>query len=172
MHTEKSPVYYATYVQPGQDNFIDLASPNVNYRRVISNRCPHGIRLGNNIVPQAWEILMTSDGGDYRLVGSITGPDGKGNAFKPFTSLSGQVIVEPELWRLAKTNRSGDRFNFETYRCTLGHVDFSGPTEKFRMRLIENLSPGQHKLQMETRGDGRVMIDAFDVFEPPGNNAQ
>ncbi len=164
---KEAPLYYATYVQPGQDNFIDLQSPSVDFRRVISDRCPHGILLGDSIVPQQWTITMTSDEGDYELLGSATGPDGKGNASKPFTSQSGQIVIEPDLWRLARTNRTGDRFTFEVYRCAQGQIDFTGPAEKFRTRLVENLPNGQHTLRLEARGDGPVIIDAFDVFEPP-----
>jgi len=53
------------------------------------------------------------------------------------------------------------------YRSARAEVDFAGPAEKFRARLVENLPPGEHTLRLETRGDGPVIIDAFDVFEPP-----
>ena len=36
--------------------------------------------------PTGAKAEMTSDTGDYEITGSVTGPDGKGNAFKPFTS--------------------------------------------------------------------------------------
>jgi len=163
----EAPVYYATYVQPAKGNFIDLKSAQVNFRRVISDRCPHGVSLGSHIVPQEWTIAMISDKGDYELVGSATGLDGRGNAFKPFVSQSGQIIVEPRLWRLAKTNRTGDQFAFEVRRCAQGEIDFGGAVEKFRERLVENLPPGRHTLRLEVQGDGPVIVDAFDVFEPP-----
>ena len=159
--------YYATYVQPDQDNFIDLNAKEVNLRRVISDRCPHGIRLGDNIVPQEWTILMTSDNGDYELTGSVTGPDGKGNASRTFTSRSGQIIVEHGLWRLARTNRTGDRFTFEVVRSALGEVRFVGPAAEFRVRVASNLSNGPHSLRLDAQGDGPVRVGAFDVFEPP-----
>jgi len=163
----EAKAYYATYIQPAKNNFINLKSRDVNYRRMISDRCPHGISLGDNIVPQEWSITMTSDKGDYELVGSVTGFDGKGNAFKPFTSRSGQIIIQPQLWRLASTNRKGDRFTFEVRRSARGRIDFKGPAEKFRVCLVENLPNERHTLRVQAEGTGPVIIDAFDVFEPP-----
>lgn len=159
--------YYATYIQADPGNYIDLNSAVTDYRRIISDRCPHGVSLGENIVPQTWTITMTSDNGDYSLVGSITGPDGQGNAFKPFTSASGQIIIEPRLWRLAKTNRTGDAFTFEVKRNTLGKVAFTGEPGKFRTTLADGLTNGPHTLTIESLGDGPVTVEAFDIFEPP-----
>ncbi len=162
--------FYATYVQPGAENFIDLDSSDVDYRRHISDRCPHGVSLGEgmDLVPQRWTLLMTSDAGDYSVTGSVTGPDGDGNAFRPFTSSSGQIRVDPELWRLAKTNRSGDQFSFEVVRNAQSQVDFSGSAGKFRTPLVHGLVKGKHTLKIEiVDASGPVSIEAFEVFEPP-----
>ncbi|MFH1264247.1 MAG: hypothetical protein ABIK89_00865 [Planctomycetota bacterium] len=85
-----------------------------------------------------------------------------------FVSNSGQITIPPELWRAADTNRKGDRFTFEVYRCATGRVDFKGQQkERFRLHLVENLPTGPHTLKLVTLGEGPVTIDAFDVFEPP-----
>jgi len=103
-------------------------------------------------------------------VGSVTGPDGKGNGLEPFTSHSGQILVDPEFWRDAKNNRAGDRFTFEVLRAAVGSVDFKGPArEKFRLRLVSYLPNQAHVVRLVARGDGPVTIDAFDVFQPPLN---
>jgi len=168
----EAAVYYATYLQPAASNAVDPNSPLVDFRRLASDRCPHGITLGGNIVPQKWTITMTSDQGDYELVGSTTNFDGKGNAFKSFTSQSGQIVVDPELWRLAYTNSSGDQFTCNVHRSAQGRIDFKGSASgKFRTRLIENLPHGQHTLRLVARGDGPVTIDRFDIFEPPSKAA-
>ena len=164
---QEAKAYYATYVQPAENNFINLKAKLVDFRRVISDRCPHIVSLGDSIVPQQWTISMVNDKGDYELVGSVTGLDGKGNGLKPFTSQSGQIIIDPAMWRLVMTNRTGDRFTFEVKRSTQGQIDFKGPAEKFRTRLVENLPNGPHTLRLESQGAGRVIVDAFDVFEPP-----
>jgi hypothetical protein len=111
---------------------------------------------------------VTSDTGDYELVGSVTGPDGSGNGLKPFTSKSGQIVVDPAFWRDAKNNRTGDRFTFEVLRATAATVDFKSTTrEKFRLRLADYLPNGPHVVKLVARGDGPVTVDAFDVFQPP-----
>ncbi|MBL9133268.1 MAG: hypothetical protein JNG86_18805 [Verrucomicrobiaceae bacterium] len=75
---------------------------------------PHGITLGQRIVPQTWTVVMTSDSGDYTLAGSVTSLDGNGNVFKPFTSASNQIVIEPDLWP-----RTGDRFTLEVNATVL-----------------------------------------------------
>ena len=153
--------FYALYIQPDPKNAPCPPNP-------PRDRCPHAVSLGHGLVPQQWTMTMTSDRGDYEIVGSVTGPDGSGNALRPFTSTSGQILVDPEFWRDAKNNRSGDRFTFEVVRTTLGRVDFKAPArEKFRVRLAWNLANQPHVLKLVPKGDGAVTVDAFDVFEPP-----
>jgi hypothetical protein len=72
---------------------------------------------------------MVNDTGDYELVGSVTGPDGTGNAKKPFTSKSGQIVVEPEFWRQPESNRTGDKFTFTVTRTAVGRAAFRGELE-------------------------------------------
>ncbi len=131
------------------------------------DRAPHMLTLGTHIVPQQWTLTMTSDQGDYELVGSVTGPDGTGNAKQRAPSKSGQIIIEPELWRDAAANRAGDRFTFEVTRCTTATAAFKGEKAKFRLHLARNLANGPHTLTLVAAGDGPVTVEAFDVFEPP-----
>jgi hypothetical protein len=153
--------FYAGYIQPDPKNAPLPPNP-------PRDRCPHAVTLGKNLVPQPWTLTMTSDSGDYELVGSLTGKDGLGNGLQPFTSASGQIIVEPEFWRDARHNRRGDRFTWEVLRATAAGVDFQAPTkEKFRLRLADYLPHGPHELKLVARGNGAVTVDAFDVFEPP-----
>jgi hypothetical protein len=157
----EAPVFFAGYVEPDKGNVPCPPNP-------PRDRAPHAVTLGQNLLPQKWELTMTNDTGDYSLAGSVTGPDGKGSAFKPFSSPSGQILVEPELWRDARNNRRGDRFTFEVVRATVGTVDFKAPKkEKFRLRLVAHLANGPHDVKLVARGDGAVTVGAFDVFEPP-----
>jgi hypothetical protein len=149
-----------SYVQPDSKNHKEGkgATPR--------DQSPHAVTLGGGLVPQSWTLVMTSDSGDFELTGSVTGPDGKGNAFKPFTSTSGQVLIEPELWRRAERNRTGDRFTWDVRRAGVGVVSFNGPAnETFVVRLAESLSNSEHTLKIEPTGD--VQIEGFHVFEPP-----
>ena len=90
---------------------------------------PHAVALGEGIVPQSWSILMTSDTGDYRLEGTVTGFDGSGNSTRPFGSRSGQIAIDPALWRhnsdllpdgkVVHGNRAGDKFVFNVVRTAV-----------------------------------------------------
>lgn len=157
----EAEVFWCGYIEPDPRNAPCPPNP-------PRDRCPHAVSLGTNLVPQKWTLTMTSDTGDYELAGSVTGPDGKGNALKPFTSASGQIVVEPEFWRDARNNRSGDRFTFEVRRAVQPSVEFHAPAkQKFRLRLAAHLPNQAHVLKLVAKGDGPVTIDAFDVFEPP-----
>ena len=158
----ESDAFYVGYIQPDKQNAPLPPNP-------PRDRCPHAVSLGQNVVPQAWTMTMTSDMGDYELVGSVTGPDGKGNGLKPFTSTSGQIIVDPDFWRDAKNNRSGDRFTFEVCAGDAGVALSSRPRPKsdFGLRLADYLPNRPHVLKLVARGDGAVTVDAFEVFEPP-----
>jgi len=157
---DRADAFYAGYIQPDPKNA--LAPPNPP-----RDRAPHMLTLGTNVVPQNWTLTMTSDTGDFELVGSVTGADGKGNAKQQWTSESGQIILEPDLWRDSAMNRTGDRFTFDVTRCTASRVDFKGDKAKFRLTLAQNLTNGPHTVKLVARGDGPVVVGAFDVFEPP-----
>jgi hypothetical protein len=156
----QAPVFYTSYINPNTKNAPAPPNP-------PRDRSPHRVTLGANIVPQQWTMTMTSDNGDYELVGSVTGPDGTGNAKQPFTSKSGQIIIEPEFWRLPNTNKKGDKFTFEVTRSAVARAEFKGDKAKFRLPLAQNLANDPHTLKLVARGDGPVCVDAFDVFEPP-----
>jgi hypothetical protein len=112
---------------------------------------------------------MTSDSGDYTLTGSVTGPDGQGNAFQPFTSPSGQILIEPDLWRRAERNRTGDRFTFEIKPAVLDEVTFTAPSATpFVLRLAQMLPNGDHTLRLVPTKPGIATINALQVFQPPG----
>lgn len=137
------------------------------------DQSPHGITLGSNVVPQEWTIVMTSDTGDYEITGSVTGADGKGNAFRQFTSTSGQIIIDPDVWRRAERNRTGDRFTFAVRRSVLDEISFTGAAdERFVARLAQVLPNHEHTLELIPSQPGEVCIERLDVFEPPIRSKQ
>lgn len=168
------PCFYTTYMTCGQKN----ARPKSGS---LMDSGPHGVSLGTNVIPQEWTIRMLDDAGNYELTGSVTGPDGRGNALKPFAGTSGQIIVPPELWRHGARcvpfltpwdgqiiNRAGDTFTFSVYRCSVGSVAFGGDEKvRFRANLAQNLPNTEHVLEIVANGDGSVLIEAFEVYEPP-----
>jgi hypothetical protein len=141
-------------------------------------RSPHAVELGANIVPQTWTITMTSDTGDYRLEGSVTGLDGSGNLAKPFTSKSGQISIPPRFWRAGRLekdgkveygNVSGETFVFDVFRSAVGEQSFkSEKPGQLAEPLVRNLSNGPHTIELITTGNGEVAIDGLYVFQPPG----
>ncbi len=154
--------FLMSYVQPSNDNARVGRGSNPR------DQSPHAITLGSDIVPQNWTIVMTSDEGDYRLTGSVTGPDGEGNAFKPFTSDSGQIRIEPELWRRAERNREGDHFQFDVYRSVLAEIDFRGDsTERFVVRVAQALTNESHKLELTPIGTEQTAVEYLKAYRPP-----
>ncbi len=159
---EKHPAFAATYVRPDPDNFTPGPT-------LPCDSAPHTIQLGEHIKPQEWTIRMTSNSGDYELVGTSTGKDGRGNNQKSFTGNSGQITIPPALWRNPQDNREGDRFTFRVYRCTTGTVRFRGADgDGFQKRLAQNLKDQKHTVRLDVVGNGPVEIDSFHIFDPPG----
>lgn len=159
---DQIPSFFLSYIQPGAKNSKERIGTSPTVPR---DTAPHAVTLGQHIVPQSWTLVMTSDSGDYELSGSVTGADGKGNAFKPFTSTSGQIIIDPVLWRRAERNRIGDRFTFDIRRSVISEVSFKGEAgETFVVRLAQELPNTAHTLELTLAG--AASIDSFDVFEP------
>jgi len=136
--------------------------------------------LCEDLVPQTWTILVTDDEGNYKLTGSVTGTDGKGNVMKPFTSNSGQISIPPERWRHGSgcvpflhpwngkiLNKTGDTYSFDVYRACQPTVGFDGKGGEFRINLFQALPNQSHVLELVTIGDGKVTVKHFDIFEPP-----
>ena len=153
--------FVMTYIQPAKKNFTERRSP-------ARDQSPHGVKLGTQIVPQTWTITMLDDAGHFELSGSVTGKDGTGNAFHPFKSDSGQILIPPDEWRRAERNKAGDRFTWEVTRATVSEVDFSKHPagSMFQVRLAEQLTNGKHTLELQRSTDHSVAIEEFVVFKP------
>lgn len=159
------PAFIQSYIDQGKDNKRIERYP-------TRDRSPHGVILGENVVPQEWTITMTDDEGGFKLAGSVTGPDGEGVNTKLWTSDSGQIVVDPYLWRGAGSKRrptfAGDTFTWTVSRATAPEVSFDGKAgERFRVRLVQSAPNAEHIVTIIPRGDGPVTVEAFDVFEPP-----
>ncbi|NNE94336.1 MAG: SGNH/GDSL hydrolase family protein [Verrucomicrobiales bacterium] len=142
-------------------------------RGLAADRAPHLILLGKNVVPQQWAIQMTSDTGDYKLIGSVTGEDGTGNNGADFTSDSGQITVPTALWRrrLEKdgthSNRTGDVFRWEVQPAVLETINFRGTSGTvFSIPIVDQLSNDWHTLTVKSDGSGPIEILGFKAHEP------
>ena len=159
---DQAPVFLTDYIKPKPNNW----------------RVPHAVDLGSNLVPQTWTITMTDNTGDFRVDGSVTGADGTGNLEQPFTSHSGQIVMDPKLWRNGVRRppgkpadygvAKGDTFTFDVYRGAVGEVSFKGDQAgPLVVPLVRNLPNQRHTLELITTGDGEVEIEGLYVFEPP-----
>lgn len=168
---DEFPAFVTTLIVPGETNHRPE-------RGLAADRAPHQVELGDpaSLVPQTWTIRMTSDTGDYELVGSVTGPDGSANNGEDFTSDSGQVTVPTALWRrrLEKdgthSNRTGDTFTWEVRRATTPEWSFRGEVagETFRVTLADQLENGWHQLELQGQNAGGACeIVGFVIHEPP-----
>jgi hypothetical protein len=162
----------------GADGFSRLAFLGFMRLRVMAgglcrpfDEARDGLLVGEGAVPQEWTIRMTSDEGDYELVGAIMGPDGRGNNGEDFVSDSGQVEIPTALWRRRQeadgtySNRTGDTFVWTVYRSSVGEVKFGGEAGVFEEVMAENLENGWHEVVL--RSEGEAAVSGFRVFEPP-----
>ena len=157
---ENVAAFFTTAVKTGPHN-----SGVVGY---VKERAPHWIQLGSNIIPQTWTITTTDAADNYELCGAVTGPDGKGDTLHPFTSNSGQIIIDPYYWRNPRGYKAAETWTFDVVRATLGEISFTGEAgKKFRAKVARNLSNSEHTLDVISDGAGPVAIVGFDVFEPP-----
>jgi hypothetical protein len=173
---DQAPAFYSDYI---------IATPRIYPKKSIKAQpgdvAPQAINLGANLVPQSWTVTMTDDRGNYQIEGIVTGPDGNGNVAQPFTSKSGQINVDPKMWRNGVLrnkdgqptnppefgNLTGDKFAFDVRRCAVGRVSFAGDQPKpFSLPLVQNLPNQEHTLEIVTNGDGGVDIGSFYVFCP------
>ena len=154
--------YLMSYVLP------DPGNAKVGKGSNPRDQSPHGITLGTGVVPQTWTITMTGDEGEYEIKGSVSGPDGEGNAFSEFTSRSGQIKIDPYLWRRAERNRTGDFFTFEVRRSVVDEVSFRGEAgEPLVVRLAQLLPNREHTLELIPINEGAAEVESLLVFEPP-----
>jgi hypothetical protein len=163
-----SQAYFISFVEP---DFTNMSHAGVFPRASGANHDtgPHGVWLGNNILPQRWTIIMTDNSGNFKLEGEATGFDGKGNNKNKFISKSGQIIVDPDIWRHPESNIKGDNWTFEVYRCAIDTVNFRSSevkTEAFSIPLVQNLTNGPHTLEVINDNNGDVSIASFYVFTP------
>lgn len=162
---DRVEAFLMSYIQPGEKNSKKRIGTSPTVPRDSS---PHGITLGKAVVPQTWTITLTSDTGDYEVTGSATGSDGKGNATAPFTSTSGQIIIEPELWRRSERNCQGDHFTFDVRRSVVAEVSFQGTAgERFILRLAQALPNTAHTLELRPVKAGEGDVERFDTYCPP-----
>jgi len=125
------------------------------------------------------EILEISDDHEdvrFRVVGSITGPDGEGSSRERFVSDSGRILIEPGDWNLARSYKlkqvpvkPGMKFRWNVYPL---HHDFYIPStargllSEAATTLFHGIENGHHHLELHAEGRP-PSIKALRVFRPP-----
>ncbi len=168
---DKIPAYKVSYLTPAITNFTHFGT--VQYSsKGNADTGPHGVSLGQNVVPQKWTINMLDNEGNYELKGSVTGVDGNGNSKTMFKSNSGQIIIDPALWRNPKSTVKGDNWTFTVSSTAIPVVDFKTTINPglFSVTLVQNLSNQQHTLELINEGSGVVEVNSFYVFKPMLDN--
>lgn len=187
----EAPAFAISYINPALLNISHMGFyPRSS--RGNSDTGPHGVWLGAHVVPQQWTIRMTDDAGNYELTGSVAGKDSTGNNTRMFVGRSGQIIVDPAVWRHPQANVKGDSWTFTVTRCAVDTVNFASDRRNearanrygyvtgapeyasegmeneapFSIRLAQNLDNKEHTVELRTIGEGEVAIESFYVFRP------
>lgn len=177
---EKLNAFSVSIIKQPDTNAVHGSGPTPRYPRSTGGSQatgPHGVLLGKNIVPQDWRFEMIDNKGNFRLIGSKTGPDGEGNVLEPWTSKSGQIILDPRLWRYGNmkelkrpevfSNHPGDYWPFTVTREVSGPISFLAETPKPIDTTVFKLAPNTlNKVTLRASG-GPVYIKALVTYRPP-----
>jgi len=137
----------------------------------------HGIRAETLPVSETWTLHVhreagvdASDEGPFlfRLVGSVTGPDGEGRSDQPFVSDSGRVAFDPDGWNVAYSMKlAGVETVPDTFRIVFESYPLARDSARLRpdeaMPLVSGLDPGPHRLRLTGAVD---TISALRIYRP------
>ncbi len=127
------------------------------------------------LVPETWTLTLRDAAEDYTdfeftLTGSVTGPDGGGNAKEEFTSDSGRIVIHPDDWNLTygqkvfKVPHPVDvPITFDA--IPLHHDEFSAQPSGAPVTLAQNLDDGAHVLTLRARS-GKAPLAAVVSYHP------
>src|SRR5882724_6786146 len=118
--------------------------------------------VGNPVL-EDWTITFNKDNDgkdfEYDVKGSVTGPDGKGNARARFVSTSGRLVINPECIMIAplmKSVRKGKPYPDGTSCAIAVRGNFldqwkptlpANPASEDRHTLASGLGGGPHTLE-------------------------
>jgi hypothetical protein len=141
-------------------------------------------KFGNEkpLVVEKWTLEFTELDVEKKILkftvcGSVTGPDGEGDASQRFVSNSGRVVIEPRDWSVInalayskKPVPEGYVITWETRPLFVDVYQALATPDKSReyaTTLAQGLSNGPHVLELIPNGDGQVPIKSFKVYKPP-----
>lgn len=169
----EAPAYAISYIKPAITNISHMGF----YPRWSGgggDTGPHGVWLGKIMIPQKWTIRMIDNEGHYELSGAVSGKEGVGHNTRMFTGQSGQIVVDPAVWRHPQANVKGDNWTFHVTRCAVDTVKYSSEgmeTETpYSVRLAQNLPNEEHTIELRTIGEREVVLESFYIFKPQLKN--
>jgi hypothetical protein len=142
------------------------------------------ITLGDGVLPRLETWTLTPENVDiakkafqFRLDGSITGPDGTGDKSSDFVSTSGRIklnkrdfhIIWPCTYRKKDQLPDGYKVTWEVKPLFVDpwrpavHAD---PAYQRPVTLVKGLGNGPHTLEIIANGDGEIPIQALIVRQP------
>jgi hypothetical protein len=134
------------------------------------------------LVCEKWTLKFTECDVEKKILkftvsGSVTGPDGEGEASKRFVSNSGRVVIEPSAWNVIwalqyskKPVPEGYVITWETrplFVDTHQAPATPDPAREYAVTLAQGLRNGPHTVELIPNGDGAVPVASFKVYQPP-----
>lgn len=134
------------------------------------------------LVVEQWTLKVTECDVEkgvlkFSVAGSVTGPDGEGEASQRFVSRSGRVVIEPAAWNVMwalkyskKPLPEGYVITWETrplFTDTYQPPVVADPSREYAVTLAQGLTNGPHTLTLIPNGRGPVPVASFRVYEPP-----
>lgn len=116
---------------------------------------------------------------DFEVIGSKTGPDGAGSSTQVFHSNSGRVVIDPSDWMFADImaifkQTAPPPVGYEVHWKSIPmYVDtYTAPAttdgaKVYETTLAQGIPNGRHTLDIIPNGDGRIPIEAIQVYRPP-----
>ena len=121
---------------------------------------------------------MLDDEGDYQLAGSVTGPDGRGNAVAPSAARTHKSVStrpcahhvrkDPKTGEIQYPNRKGDSFTFEVRRAVEGELRVEPRGGRpAAVPIARNLRNTWHELVLTSPGLDRIRrLPALSIRPP------
>ena len=139
-------------------------------------------------VPEDWTIRVTSYDPaaktfEFEVVGSKTGPDGKGSSDKNFVSTSGRVVLEADVripllqpdtdWCMPGKDGAIPVGYEIKWSCVPLFVETYEPppiadrAREYPTTLVQGLANGKHTLELAAEDGATAPIQALRVYRPP-----
>ena len=113
----------------------------------------------------------------FTVKGSVTGPDGGGNAKQKFVSNSGRIVIEPEDWvfeydKTVGNKKIPDGFKVSWSVKLMGTDEYKAPgvddpAREYTTVLASNLKNTEHTIELLAENDSKPIIQAIRVYKPP-----